>query len=185
MRKTITNFLALAGSLLCLFILGACPPDAGSGGDDTNSSENTEAVVVKNIPPKVNGKDTYKVYVQLSTGMSAAAGYVAKGEALISNTQATQESGNTYTVTITELKDPDGNPWKGSNNKSVNVVIRPQMVAGIDDMDAKGNMKSSSKTLVLDWKNNLISVKSAISEEDYQKLYEDIVVKDGVNLSGN
>jgi hypothetical protein len=173
MRKTITNFLVSAVSLLCLFILGACPPEA-------DSPENTEAVVVKNIPSMVNGKPTYKVYVQLSTGMSAAAGYVAKGEALI---EGAPTENNTYTVTITELKDPDGNLWKGSNNKSANVVIRPQEVSGIADMEARGNLVSSSKILTLDCEKGLYLLKGEggltdISPEDYQKLYEDIVKAD-------
>jgi hypothetical protein len=181
MRKTITNFLALAVSLLCLFILVACPPEA-----DTSPPEDTETVVVKNIPSTVNGKPTYKVYVQLSTGMSAAAGYVAKGEALI---KGTPTENNTYTVTITELKDPDGNPWKGSNNKSANVVIRPQEVSGIVDMEARGNLASSSKILTLDYEKGLHLLKGKgglidISSEDYQKLYEDIVEAD-LQLSDN
>jgi hypothetical protein len=177
MRKTITKTLALAVSLLCLLALAACPPD-------TSPTEDTETVVVTNIPKKVNGNDTYKVYVQLSEGMSAAAGYVAKGEALISQAQTT---GDTYTVTITELKDPAGTPWKGSNNKSVNIIIRPSKVDSIDDIMSKGNLKSSSKTLNLNW-DNLILVTGegsgfgAIGAADYNKLYEDIVVADGLDL---
>jgi hypothetical protein len=172
MRKIITNSLVLAVSLLCLLVLGACPPD-------TTPVEDTESVVVTNIPATVGGKPTYKVYVQLSEGTSAAAGHVAEGTALISEAQPT---GNTYTITINALKDPNGNPWKGSNNKSANVVIRPQNVTSIEDIEAKGNMVSSSKTLTLNWDSGLISIKGVISDADYNLLYEDIVVADGKNL---
>jgi hypothetical protein len=172
MRKTITNSLALAVSLLCLLALGACPPEA-------SPTENTETVVITNIPKQVvEGKDTYKVYVQLSEGMNAAAGYVAKAEALISEAVL---SGDTYTVTITTLKDSGGNPWKGSNNKSANVIIRPKIVASIADIEAKGNLIPSSKTLTLDW-NKLMPIKGFISDADYTKLYDDIVVADSLEL---
>jgi hypothetical protein len=173
MRKTTTNPLALAVPILCLFVLAACPPDAAP-------VEDTESVIITGIPLEVNGKDTYKVYVQLSEGTSAAAGHVAEGAALISEAQA---NGNTYTVTITELKDPDGNPWKGSNNKSANVVIRPKKVDSIADIEAKGNMMSSSKTLTLNWDNGLISIKDFISDADYYLLYQNIVVADGPELN--
>jgi hypothetical protein len=175
MRKTITNFLALAVSLLCLFVLGACPPEADSGGDDSSLSKNTEAVEVKNIPSTVNEKPTYKVYVQLSAGMNAAAGYVAKGEALIKD--ATR-IGDTYTVTITELKDPNGSAWKGSNFGNVCVLIVPETVNSKEDTDAKVNMVSPSKTLALDWDKLLQGKGKLINDADYSKLYNDIVVTD-------
>jgi hypothetical protein len=172
-RKTITNSLVLAVSLLCLLILGACPPEA-------SPAEDTEEVKVTGIPPTVNGKPTYKVYVQLSetTSPTADAGYVAKGEALISGAQ---KIGDTYTVTITQLKGQDGKPWKGSTYRSANVVIRPKKVESKNDIEAKGNLASSSKTVTLVW-DNLASLTGILNDADFDLLYNGIIVADGLDL---
>jgi hypothetical protein len=177
MRKTITKSLVPVISLLCLFILAACPPDAGNGTE--SSGEETEQVTITNIPATVGvgGKSTYKVYIQLSEGMTAKAGYVAKGEILISAGESS--SGEKYEVTIPDLKDPSGNDWAGSDFSSVCVLIVPKAVNNINDTDAKAGLVKSSKTLVLDWDKLFQGKGGVIKDSDYAKLYQDIVVKDG------
>jgi hypothetical protein len=167
MRKTIINSLVLAVSLLCLLVLGACPPEA-----DTTPAESTTQVEITNIPSKVNEKDTYKVYVLFSEGMSATAGHVARGEATLTAGQTT--------VTITDLKDTSGNNWTDSNFKSVCVLITAQTVSSEDDTDAHGSLVSPSKTLSLDW-DSLMKLKgngAMIPSEDYTLLYNGIIGND-------
>jgi hypothetical protein len=169
MRKTINNILVLAVSLLCLLVLGACPPEA-------TPAELAKEVKVINIPPTVgkNNKQSFKVYVQLSAGMDASAGYVAKGEAKLSS------PGTTTEVTI-KLKDPDGNAWTGSDFSNVCVLISPETVDNIDDIDAKPKASvTSSKTLILDW-DDLWEEDTINTLDPYSlaKLYNGIVVDDG------
>jgi hypothetical protein len=169
MRKTITNSLVPVIPLLCLFILAACPPDAGS---DTESS-NTETVTITNIPDKVgeNNKKPFKVYIQFSTGMDASAGYIAKGEAKLSSEGATE-------VTITNLKDASGNTWTDSGKFNVCVLIVPEYVDTIDDIDAKPQRSiQSSQNLALNW-DNLLSESMINFSDPYSlaKLYNGIIV---------
>jgi hypothetical protein len=142
--------------------LGACSPD-------TEPPKDTEAIRIINIPLTVNGKPVYKVYVQLSSGMTASAGYAAKGEAKLT-------AGQTE-VTITDLKDPDGKPWKGTNWANECVVISPETVDSIGDIDAHaGRIGPSSPTVVFDW-NNMLG-KDIIDDANYKALYQGIIVPD-------
>ncbi|MDR2053742.1 MAG: hypothetical protein LBP80_10035 [Treponema sp.] len=167
MRKTITNFLVPAVSLLCLLALNACPPEA-------TPPEDTEAVRITNIPREVgaNKKAPFKVYVQLSAGMDASAGYVAKGEAKLPSPETTE-------ITI-KLKDQKDDDWTGSGFTNVCVLVSPETVNNIDDIDAKPQASAtSSKTLVLDW-NNLMEERFINTLDKYSlaKLYNGIVVDD-------
>ena len=179
--------------ILCAaLVLGACAPDL-------DTAAPTEAIQIINIPAKIvntasptaisaytgtelnNGylfylndvnyegqRATYKVYVQLSAGMTASSGYAAMGEALIADGQ---KIGDTYTVTITNLTDQNGNPFKGSNWAFESVLISPEKVDTIFDIDAKvGTIGPSlSPTVVFDW--NTLSPKKLMKIEDYKKLF--------------
>jgi hypothetical protein len=172
MRKTITKSLVLAVSILCLLVLGACPPDAGGGTE--SSGEETKQVTITNIPATVgNGnKKPFKVYIQFSTGMDASAGYVAKGEAKLSSEEATE-------VTITNLKNASGNTWADSGKFNVCVLIAPESVDSIDDIDAKPKLSVQfSQNLALNWKNDLLSEGMINFRDKYSlaKLYNGIIV---------
>jgi hypothetical protein len=155
--------------VVIVLAVGACSPNP-------ESPENTEAIRITNIPaivdisPTVKGKPVYKVYVQLSKGTTASDGYVAKGEAKLT-------AGQTE-VTITDLKDPAGNPWKGVGYANECVVISPKTVNTIADIDAHAGTigPSSTPTVVFNWAN--MYPKGWINEDDYKKLYKDIIVPD-------
>jgi hypothetical protein len=164
MRKTIINPLALVISFLCLLALSACPPD-------TSPSEDTEEVLVTNLPSTVgnNNKTPFKVYVQLSKGMNASAGYVAKGEAKLPSGQ---------TEVRIKLKAKGGADWTGSDFSNACVLISPEIVDTIDDIDAKPKAgATASKTLVLDWDSLLDETYiNTLDKYSLAKLYNGIIV---------
>jgi hypothetical protein len=86
------------------------------------------------------------------------------------------------------LKDPDGNNWTGSKFNNLCVLISPETVDNMDDIDAKPKASvTSSKTLVLSWDDlmgeNLINFKDPYS---LAKLYNGIVVDDSTgDIKGN
>jgi hypothetical protein len=170
MCKTVINSLALVISVLCLLVLGACPPEA-------DEVEDTETIKVTNIPLKVleTGLDPYKIYVQLAKTMKASDGYVAKGEKILTAGQTE------VTITGADIKDESGIPWTGSEYGYVNILISPEYVASIDEIDSRAGTASPAKTLKLKWEG--ISLKSAvglgfIQLNDYHQLYKDIIIDD-------
>ena len=175
---------AAAMLIFCaVLFLGACSPDP-------ETTVPTEQIVIKNIPLQVERtkigedtlEDTFKVYVQLSAGMSSASGYSAKGDAKADDFV---QSDSTITATIHNLKDKDGNNWKGKNWANLCVVISPETVIDIFDIDVKVGMKGpgSSSTVVVDWellwqKSLMDMAPGADGISDYKLLYNDIVVED-------
>ena len=164
-KKVLSGLIIICAVL----VLGACSPEP-------DKTVPTEVMVITNIPANVLrteknsndtvGRPTFKVYVQLSAGMTASAGYAAMGDVIVSPAE-----GSTVTATITNFIGPDGNPWKGVNWANQCVVISPQTVDDIFDIDAKAGMSgpTASSTVVLDW--NMMFPKTFIKEEDYKKLY--------------
>jgi hypothetical protein len=129
--------LGAAMVLLSLAVLGGCSqPDDGT-------KENTEQIQVTNIPPKVGNKDSYKVFVQVSAGATAEAGWVAKGDAVINGKNA---------VTM-DLKDAKGKPWAEQGSFNIAVVISPKAVTTWEDIDVYGgsNLNFSSKIYTFTW----------------------------------
>ena len=156
--------------LLCIgLVFITCSPDP-------DPPVPTETIVIKGIPAKVNAgtADTHKVYVQLSSGTSAAGGYAALGSAKIAG--LVPEADGTYTVTINNL---DGPGWNGTNWANECVVIRPLTVSGNGDIEVRVQRigPGTSPTVYLSW-GGLMNGLTFISPADYQKLYEDIVEHD-------
>ena len=167
--------------------MGACSPEP-------ESTVPTKTIVIKNIPPKIKNtasqnyvddhigydntkeKDTFKVYLQLSAGMTADAGYAAMGEALIS--EAEEATDGTYTVTI-NLEKPKGTPWSGDNWANESVIISPETVDDIFEIDVKVGMigpSTSSSTVVFNWNGLLEKKKMELAPggntiENYKRLY--------------
>jgi hypothetical protein len=147
MRKTIINFLALAVSLLCLFILVACPPEAGSGGDNTPDEEIGQ-VTITNIPPTVgaNRAESFKIYIQLSASTNENDPHAAVSSKKIDGKPS---------VTLKLYKEQNlQEPWTGSGKYYVAVTISPQTASNKDAIEAKilGIMPvSTSKIKSIDW----------------------------------
>jgi hypothetical protein len=175
MRKTALAAFIPVISILCLLVLGACPPAA-------EIEDVTQIIKVKNIPAAVAGQQPYKIFVQLANTMKASDGYVAKGELLLSKNPPAS-------AVLADFKDEEGNDWQGSPYRYVNIVISPRIVNSIDDIDTRAGAVSSAKTLTLNWANVLfLSLKQAVglglvSQADYNLLYKNIIVDD-VDIEG-
>ena len=194
------NKILFGFTILCVALgMGACSPSP-----DTTLP--TERIKITNIPAKIYRteaalttpaqKDTFKVYVQFSKGMTAADGSVAMGEIEVDpekestdGTYTLSEDGSTYTVTI-DLFIPDTDiPYKSTSWSNIAVVISPEEVNDIFDIDAKAASKllggmqtsSSSSTVTLAW-GNMLSKKAIMlySVEDYLRLYGEVGASDGV-----
>jgi hypothetical protein len=153
MRKTITNFFALGVSLLCLFILGACAPDAGSGGTES-SGNSTGQVIITNVPSKVkNGHDSFKIYVQLSTSTDDKDPHTA-----ISNGKIAEHKNPDGSVTLPLYKDQAMTiPWEGSGSYFIAVTISPERAPSDQSIWVKVPVLSvkpspfSSESNTIDW----------------------------------
>jgi hypothetical protein len=140
-------------------------PDDGAHG----SMENAEQVRISNIPGEVkNGVPAYKIYLQLSTGVTAKAGYAAKGEALI--------NGET-SVTI-DLKKPDGQPWIDTGIFNFAIVISPKEVRTSKDISVHGGERIfSSKTHGIAWAPGLINLYDIVPVQ-VEEIFEGIIKPD-------
>ncbi|GHV47088.1 hypothetical protein AGMMS49546_36290 [Spirochaetia bacterium] len=122
-------------ALLSLLVLAACELPSNDEG-----AKNTEAIRITGIP--VNGDSTYKIFVQLSEGQDASAGYIAKGDALI----------NGKTSVLIPLFDKNGDPWSGTGWQNMAMVISPRVVTRWQDIDAYGYQKNfSSQIQTFEW----------------------------------
>jgi hypothetical protein len=168
MHKTTTKFLIPTVSLLCLFTLGVCAPEA-------DPVEDTEKVEITNIPLTVGTKNdaAFKIYVQLSANMDSSKPHTAEGAIKIADGKIGDDK---TAVRITELTDPDKKPWKGSNFFFACVVISPETVKNIDDIKFYAGTASSSKTLVLDL--GKLTMGDQIVKEDKNLLYNTIIRND-------
>jgi len=172
--------IVISGLIIFCTVLmfASCSPDA-------QTAVPTNTIVIKNIPDVIfpteaNVADpisqpTYKVYVQLSKYMDADHGYTAKGEAKVADLVPENHK---YTVTITDLKDPEGNPWSGADWLYESVVITPQVVNDIFDIDAKVGMigPSTSSTVTFYWNSLLFKTSMDLAPggngiDSYKRLY--------------
>jgi hypothetical protein len=174
MYKTIKKPLVLAISLLCLLALGACAPDAGPD----ESDEVIDQVIITNIPDKVNGQDSFKIYVQLSASMNENDPHAAVGSGKIADYKNPDGS-----VTLKLYKDDEygkkaDNEWSGSGKFYVAVTISPQNAPTKEAIDARvrGLSKiSTSKIKTIDWNAcTKIPIPAKVDA-----IYDLIIVKDG------
>lgn len=189
--------------LLCtVLVLGACSPDP-------DPVVPTTTIVIKNIPASIlntkngstdiTGKPTFKVYVQLSSGITADSVSTAMGDVEVT---AADKSGDWVTVTIpvykpknnrpatdslTEAHKPDTTKPNDSTTWSgVAVVISPEAVKDIFDIDCKVGYgsSSSSSTVTFDWTTNLktktLMNVGADGIDNYKRIYGKIGFYDGV-----
>jgi hypothetical protein len=169
MRKTITNFLALAVSLLCLFILGACAPEVGSGGTES-SGNSINQVIITNVPSKLkNGTDSFKIYIQLSTSMNENDPHAAVSSGRI--------DGNS-SVTLKLFKEQDmKEPCTVSEKYYVAVTISPQNAPTVDAIEAKVfgySMVPTSKIKSIDWN----SLQPIPLQNKVKAIYDLVITKD-------
>ena len=166
-------------AILCAVLaLGACSPDP-------DSLMPTDTVVIQNIPAVIASTATaasivlypgiqsennlFKVYVQLSKGMDANAGSVAEGSYLVTPADITNGKA---TVSIPLYVYGTDTPYSGTNWANIAVVISPQNVNYIFDIDCKVTMSqpsSSSSTVSFNW-DKLLS-KKLMAPYDFCSLY--------------
>jgi len=154
-KKVFSGLLILCA--IAVFI--ACKPDP-------DPKIPTDRVVIKNIPakmfrtdtnpspppPATAAENTFKVFVQLSNTMSPDTSFPGLGKASVSS--GTLNAFGKYDVTIENLFDYNGNPWARDDWTYVSVIISPENVTNIFDMDMRAYMTAPSKTsstVVLDW----------------------------------
>jgi hypothetical protein len=127
-RKTALNRCGAALALAGMLVFAACEqPD---GAEEKLAGQ----IRITGIPATVKGKTSYKVFVQLSTGMTISSGYVAKGDALINGKDS---------VSVV-LKDNSGKPWLGSGKINMAMVISPAKVDTWKDIDVYAGPTSFS-----------------------------------------
>jgi hypothetical protein len=153
--------------MVSLVVLAACEMP---GGKIEGSGGKTEAIRITGIPASFttnnnNSTDppsysssgphvSYKIFVQISTGTTAAGGNVAEGAGLISG----QDS------VIMDLYYPEGNPlagqpWAGTGNYNMAVIISPAAVTGWQDIAVHAYIKKfSSQIQALDWGTSFIDL---------------------------
>jgi hypothetical protein len=149
---------------LAVFVLRGAADDGING-----AVENTEQVQISNIPAEFkNGVPAYKIFIQLSTGVTAKAGYVAKGEALL----------NGETSVIIDLKKPDGRPWSETGNFNFAIVISPREVRTSKDILVHGGEKRfSAKTPHIAWAPGLINLHDIVPAQ-VEEIFDGIIKPD-------
>jgi hypothetical protein len=153
MRKTITTSLALVCSLLCILILGACPPGAGTDTSDKKIGQ----VIITNIPLKVreDGPESFKIYVQLSTSMSDSDPHTA-----ISSGKIEKHKNQDGSVTLSLYEDQEmTTPWEGSGSFYIAVTISPKNAPSAEAIRVKvpSSKKNpfSSEANTIDWNTSI------------------------------
>jgi hypothetical protein len=135
-RKIWHSGFGAAFVLVGLMVFTACKLPSNSPGDPTGQ------IRITGIPATAKGKASYKVFVQLSTGVSATFGYVAKGDALI----------NEKDSVVMALYDGDGKPWSGSGIINMAIVLSPAKVDTWKDIDVyAGQTTFSSEVQSFAW----------------------------------
>ncbi|GHV32625.1 hypothetical protein AGMMS4952_23330 [Spirochaetia bacterium] len=142
---------------------------AAIGAADDGAAENAEQVQISNIPAEVtSGVTAYKIYIQLSTGVTAKAGYVAKGEALIKG----------ETSVIIDLKKPDGQPWNDTGFFNFAIVISPETAGTSKDILVHGGEKYfSSKIQHIAWAPGLINLHDILPAQ-VDEIFDGIIMPD-------
>jgi hypothetical protein len=165
-RKISLAGFGVAMAVLNLMVFAA--PGAADDGID-GAMENAEQVQISNIPAEVtSGVPAYKIYIQLSTGVTAKAGYVAKGEALIKG----------KTSLIIDLKRPDGKPWSDTGNFNFAIVISPKEVRTSKDILVHGGEKHfASKIQHIAWAPGLINLHEIVPAQ-VEEIFEGVIKPD-------
>jgi hypothetical protein len=165
-KKTALTGFGATIVLLTLVVFAAFgEPNDGTAGAVTN----TEQIQITHIPDEVKpGVPAYKIYIQLSTGVNAKAGYVAKGEALI----------NGETSVIIDLHKPDGEPWSDTGNFNFAIVISPKAVGTSKDILVHGGEKKFElKTQHIAWAPGLINLHDIVPAQ-VEEIFDGIIKPD-------
>ena len=176
--------------ILCMtLVLSACPPEV-------DSIIPLQTVVIKKIPLEIcrtevadtsNTKHpTFRVYIQLSDGFTAKAKGIALGYATLGDPKSRLvEENGTYTAIITNL---EGDEWDGKTWATVAVIISPEFVEDIYDIDFKAGYGGSSTTgtVNMSWKEKLLSKHAMVmfsgakaGMENLRRLYGEKGATDG------
>ena len=182
MRKTITNSLILAVSLLCLLVLGACPPETGS---PEISGEDTGQVIIKNIPAKIKvGEaevDSFKIYIQFSTSTSENDPHTAISSGKIA--ECKQPNGD---VILDLYKEEEmTTPWEGHGSYYIAITISPQKAPSPDYIQVKvpsiSKIPFSSEANIIDWNSSSskdLNDLGTLGKPRIQAIYDLIIKKD-------
>jgi len=185
-------------------MLNACSPDA-------DQMAPTETIVITNIPKMIKNtaseafvkdnpthdntgeKATYKVHVLISEGITGDDTSVGVGDVIIEDT-----TGDRVTATIRlykprDVKDeshkPDlSKPYSGTNWSAIAVVISPEYVKDIFDIDCKVSFggPTDSSVVSYNWADDLQSKKFMDLQkgvdgiDNFKRLYGKIGWSDGV-----
>jgi hypothetical protein len=179
MRKTIINSLVLVISLLCLLVLGACPPEADPDPDTGTkvSGGETGEIIIKNVPPKMKeeGPDSFKIYVQLSESMKETDPHAAISSGKIADCK--NSSGDVVLKLYTEQEMTT--PWKGKGSYYIAVTISPQNAPSWKDIQVKvpSILKNafSSESNTFNWTS---STDLSFMEDRIKAIYNLIIEKD-------
>jgi hypothetical protein len=176
MRKTITNSLILAVSLLCLLVLGACPPEAGN---PEISGEDTGQVIITNIPSQVNGQDSFKIYIQFSTSTSEDDPHTAISSGKIA--ECKQPNGDVI-LNLYEEKEMT-TPWEGSGSYYIAITISPQKAPSWNAIQVEvpsfSKNSFSAEANTFDWTSfKDLSTLSSFGEPRIQAIYDLIIKED-------
>jgi hypothetical protein len=176
MRKLTTNPLIPAVSLLCLLVLAACPPD---GGDTKSSGNDTDKVIIKGIPDKVGGQDSYKIYIQFSEYTDDDKPHTA-----ISSGKIEEHKNPDGSVTLSLFEDEEmTTPWTGSGSFYIAITISPKNAPSADAIEvrvpATSKKSFSSEANTIDWQSSK-SLKDlgSFGEPRIQAIYDLIIKKD-------
>ena len=175
------NRFFLGLMILCaIAAFSACKPDP-------DPKIPTARVVIKNIPatmfrtnekpPTLTAESTFKVFVQLSNTMTPDTSFPGLGKALVSS--GTLNALGKYDVTIDVLRDYNGNPWVSDNWTYGSIIISPENVTDIFDMDMRaliGGPIETSSTVVFDWgtsmpKTNMFDFSMIDPVDNYIRLF--------------
>jgi hypothetical protein len=179
MRKTIINSLVLAVSLLCLLVLGACPPDADTDTGTKVSGEETGEIIIKNIPKKMKegGPDSFKIYVQLSESTKETDPHTAISSGKIAGDNV-----------VLKLYTEQGmtTPWKGKGSYYIAITISPKTALSKEDILARvppANLSLSpepfsSESNTFDWKE----LKKIPLSSRIEAIYE-LIIKDDPDIT--
>jgi hypothetical protein len=185
MRKTIINSLALAVSLLCLLVLGACPPEADPDTGTKVSGEETGEIILKNIPEniKAGGPKSFKIYVQLSESMNETDPHAAISSGKIADLKQSNDD------VVLPLYTEKGRttPWKGKGLYYIAVTISPENAPSWEDIQVKvpGTSRKafSSESNTIDWNSSTnLNDLGNIGKSRIQKIY-DLIIKDDPDIT--
>jgi hypothetical protein len=184
-RKTTINSLVLAVSLLCLLVLGACPPPVDPDTGTKVSGEETGEIIIKNIPPKMKeeGPDSFKIYVQLSENMDEDKPHAAISSGKIADCK--QPNGDVVLKLYT--KKEMTTPWKGKGSYYIAVTISPEIAPSWEDIRVKvpSILKKvfSSEANTIDWDSSTdLNTLGNLGKPRIKAIY-DLIIKEDTDIT--